>query len=69
MPIDTQTTQAIVLLQKAFDALEAMTDSDIEDFEYEEEEAEAVPAQDACRKIMEAMDLLRTVNRAALLGA
>lgn len=69
MPIDTQTTQAIVLLQKAFDALEAMTDSDIEDFESEEEEAEAVPAQYACRKIMEAMDLLRTVNRAALLGA
>jgi len=51
--------QAITLLQQAFDALEATADSDIDHFEDEEEEAEAVPAQYACRKIMQAMELLR----------
>lgn len=42
---------------------------DLDHFEDEEEEAESVPAQYACRKIMEAMDLLRAANRARLLGA
>jgi hypothetical protein len=52
-------TNAIALLQQAFDALEATADSDIDDFEDEEEEAQAVPAQYACRKIMEAMQMLK----------
>jgi hypothetical protein len=58
--MDAQTHQALTLLQQAFDALEATYDSDIDTFEGEEEEAEAVPAQYACRKIIEAMGLLRT---------
>lgn len=58
--------QALSLLQQAFDALEATADSDIDMFEDEEEEAEAVPAQYACRKIMEAMDLIRAENLKAL---
>lgn len=54
------TTDTVLrLLQQAFDALEATADSDIDTFEDEEEEAEAVPEQYACRKIMEAMDLIR----------
>lgn len=57
--MDAQTHQAISLLQQAFDALEATADSDIDTFEDEEEEAQAVPAQYACRKIMEAMDMIR----------
>ncbi len=67
--MSTTNHQALSLLQQAFDALEATADSDIDTFEDEEEEAEAVPAQYACRKIMEAMDLLRAENRARLLGA
>jgi hypothetical protein len=59
MKIDAQTHQALSLLQQAFDALEATADSDIDTFEDEEEEAQAVPAQYACRKIMEAMGMLR----------
>ena len=59
MKPDAQTHQALSLLQQAFDALEATADSDIDAFEDEEEEAEAVPAQYACRKIMEAMGLLK----------
>jgi hypothetical protein len=59
MKADAQTHQALSLLQQAFDALEATADSDIDTFEDEEEEAQAVPAQYACRKIMEAMGLLR----------
>jgi hypothetical protein len=47
------------LLQQAFDALEAISDSDIDHFEDEEEEAESAPEQYACRKIMEAMELIR----------
>ena len=69
MNTDTNNAKPLILLQQAFDALEATTDSDIEDFDDEEEEAEAVPAQYACRKIMEAMDLLRAANRGRLLGA
>lgn len=65
MNTDTNNAKPLILLQQAFDALEATTDSDIEDFDDEEEEAEAVPAQYACRKIMEAMDLLRAANRGA----
>ncbi len=60
--------QVLALLQQAFDALEATADSDLDYFEDEEEEAEAVPAQYACRKIMEAMDLMRAANRDRLLG-
>ena len=59
-------TNPLLLLQQAFDALEATADSDIDTFEDEDEEAEAVPAQYACRKIMEAMDLLRAANRKRL---
>ncbi|WP_418646565.1 hypothetical protein ACNQFN_11555 [Thauera butanivorans] len=65
--MNTTNHQALSLLQQAFDALEATADSDIDTLE--DEEAEAVPAQYACRKIMEAMDLLRAENRAQLLGA
>jgi hypothetical protein len=57
--------QPLALLQQAFDALEATADSDIDEFEDEEEEAQAVPAQYACRKIAEAMDLLRAQNLAS----
>ena len=67
--MSTTNAQALSLLQQAFDALEATADSDIDIFDDEEEEAEAVPAQYACRKIMEAMDLIRSANRAMLLGA
>ena len=56
-PINTE--QALALLAQAFDALEATADSDIDTFEDEEEEALAVPAQYACRKIIQAMQLLR----------
>ncbi len=59
----------LALLQQAFDALESTSDTDLDYFEDEEEEAQAVPAQYACRKIMEAMDLLRAQNREALLRA
>jgi hypothetical protein len=55
--------QVMLLLQQAFDALEATADSDIDHFEDEEEEAEAVPAQYACRKIMEAMAVLRRSSK------
>jgi len=45
-------------LQKAFDALESMTDSDLDYFEDEEEEAECAPVQYAARLIMKViMDL------------
>lgn len=57
--MDAQTHQALSLLQQAFDALEATADSDIDTFEDEEDEAQAVPAQYACRKIMEAMGMLK----------
>lgn len=63
----TNNAQVLELLQQAFNALEAMSDSD-DTFEDEEEEAQAVPEQYACRKIAEAMSLLRSENRAALLG-
>jgi len=69
MSHDTNNAKPLLLLQQAFDALEATADSDIDDFEDEEEEAEAAPAQYACRKIMEAMDLLRAANRERLRGA
>ena len=59
MKPDAQTHQALSLLQQAFDALEATADSDIDHFEDEEDEAQAVPAQYACHKIIEAMRLLR----------
>ena len=52
--------KAIALLQQAFDALETTGDSDIDDFEDEEEEAEYVPVQYACRKIIQAMDILKS---------
>lgn len=53
------TKKARALLQQAFDALESMTDSDIDHFECEEEEAEYAPTQYAARKIMEALGLLK----------
>jgi len=49
---------AIIYLKKAFDALEAGSDSDLDHFEDEEEEAEAVPMQFAARKIAQAIELL-----------
>lgn len=52
-------TRVLNLLQQAFDALEATADSDVGPFENEEEEAEAVPEQYACRKIMQAIELLK----------
>ena len=66
MKTDTNNAKLLLLLQQAFDALETPSDSDVDHFEEEEEEAEAVPAQYACRKIMEAMDLLRAANRERL---
>ena len=65
MKTDTNNAKLLLLLQQAFDALETTSDSAVDHFE-EEEEAEAVPAQYACRKIMEAMDLLRAANRERL---
>lgn len=45
-------------LQKAFDALESMSDSDMDYFEDEEDEAENAPVQYAARLIMKViMDL------------
>ena len=56
----TNKKDILKLLQQAFDALEAISDSDIDDdFEDEEEEAEAVPEQYACRKIMSAMEIIK----------
>jgi hypothetical protein len=52
-------TKILKLLQQAFDALEAISDSDIDCVEDEEEEAEGAPAQYACRKIMEAMEIIQ----------
>ena len=46
-------------MQQAFDALETTADSDIDDFESEEEEAEYAPVQYACRKIIQAMEILK----------
>ena len=43
------------LLTDAHDVLEGMADSDIDHFEDEDEEREAVPAQYAARKVMEAV--------------
>ena len=57
------TDEALNLLQQAFDALESTSDSDLDYFEDEEEEAEAVPMQYACRKIMQAMQLLAPNTR------
>ena len=56
---DGSTYQALSLLQQAFDALLATADSDMDDFEDEQDEAEAAPAQYAGRKIMEAMGLMK----------
>lgn len=53
----TATTMGALLAQ-AHDALDGMADSDIDHFEDDEEEAEAVPAQYAARKVMEAIQLL-----------
>ena len=64
----TNNAKPLLLLQQAFDALDT-ADSEIDCFESEEEEAEGAPEQYACRKIMEAMDLLRAANRERLLGA
>jgi hypothetical protein len=55
---DAQYHHAMSLLQQAFDALEATADSDVY-FEDEQDEAEGAPAQYACRKIIEAMGLLK----------
>jgi hypothetical protein len=52
--------KVLKLLQQAFDALEEISDSDIDYFEDEDEEAEGAPAQYACRKIMEAMEIINT---------
>ena len=58
MNTDTNNAKPLLLLQQAFDALEATADSDLDCFEDEEEEAEAVPMQYAARKIMQAMEML-----------
>lgn len=42
-------------LSDAFDTLEGMSDTDLDHFEDEEEEREAVPDQYAARKVMEVM--------------
>ena len=55
--------KVLAMMQQAFDALETTTDSDIDDFESEEEEAEFAPIQYACRKIIEAMDILKSNGR------
>ena len=55
--------KAIALLQQAFDALETTGESDIDDFEDEEEEAEYAPVQYACRKIIEAIGILQSNTR------
>ena len=51
--------KVVALMQQAFDALETTADSDIDDFESEEEEAEYAPVQYACRKIIQAMEILK----------
>ena len=52
--------KVLALMQQAFDALETTADSDIDDFEDEEEEAEYAPVQYACRKIIEAIGILQS---------
>ncbi len=52
------TQAAIKLLEDAHDALAGMADSDLDYFEDEDEEREAVPAQYAARKVMAAIQLL-----------
>ena len=52
--------KVLAMMQQAFDALASTTDSDIDDFESEEEEAAFAPVQYACRKIIEAMDILKS---------
>ena len=52
--------KVLALMQQAFDALETTGDSDIVDFEDEEEEAEYAPVQYACRKIIEAIGILQS---------
>ena len=51
--------KVLALMQQAFDALETTADSDIDDFKSEEEEAEYAPVQYACRKIIQAMEILK----------
>ncbi len=51
--------KVLALMQQAFDALETTADSDIDDFESEEGEAEYAPVQYACRKIIQAMEILK----------
>lgn len=52
-------TAAKKLLAEAHDALDGMADGYLDHFEDEEEEAEAVPAQYAARKVMQAIQLLQ----------
>lgn len=56
--MSTTKDQALTLLRQAHDALDGMADSDLDHFEDEEDEAEAVPAQYAARKVMAAIQLL-----------
>lgn len=48
-------------LTDAHDALEGMSDSDIDHFETDEEEAEGAPAQFAARRVMQALHMLSTM--------
>ncbi len=54
----TLRTEILGLLREAHDALAGMSDSDLDHFESEEEEIEAVPMQYAARKVMAAIQLL-----------
>lgn len=49
----------IAILEDAHDALAGMSDSDLDWFEDEDEEREAVPAQYAARKVMEVIEQLQ----------
>jgi hypothetical protein len=49
---------ALALLREVHDVLESTTDSDLDHFEDEEEEREAVPVQYAARKLFQAIQLL-----------
>jgi hypothetical protein len=59
--------EALRLLAEAHDALAGMSDSDLDYFESEEDEIEAVPMQYAARKVMAAMQLLQATPRAEAL--
>ncbi len=57
--------QARSLLMQAHDALDGLSDSEINHFEDEDDEREMAPEQYAARKIMEAAQLIESITSEA----